>query len=1107
MRLTWDSAASGNVFTEVTGTVTFTDDNVRGVYIDWGDGTNPAGTFTNNKNYANYQWVTTTEPQAEFVVSHTYTATGTFNPLIQTVNSEGYFSNYTSVPATNTEVSPYSMVNRFFLTCTTDSTTTLELDSGDTDDVVVGMLVSGSNIAPNTFVSSITDTDTLVLDTAATGSTADLTIYFYGNQPFVSYDGTATGVMRVENKTVKSGIDNSIFEREGPKDLKLMIPPLCTDAQLTTIDNVTIEIEAEVATSMISTTDNTVVGGSGKSVQTISTALTGLAGSPTGMTDVAITGGQISRVLKVTYKNPKYTTDATDYDSNAAYQNLKIFLVVQSDDTNYYPISYVSAGAPIKRYDDPLRNITLDFSQSRAKASNVSLDSYRYDNGKVWFNPAYQWATTGTSTIFADETKQTASDKSISYTYEGVRPDGLNGQATLATDGTVGSDISALAFDPSTTLAFWDFEGGGGSKDQKYRIDQFVVDEFGRFTDQYHLTRVSADPNTTATGGTSNVSTLVDNKPYVFRITPTLRSTMSLATSGSATKIDLAADTTASGNFTADYTNKAFDNGSSNMVSLSGMNTQTFNNFAGSEMDQQDEYILLLFPEKTNKIFFNLNNYANSLITTNLSGASFTTPWKINGVSYLKITESGTRKQDTQWQPLDFNDTTKVSMEYRDTSNDKYVSQSNSLSQSGFVTFDMPLDWYNTTLTNLCGGQFNETFDGSGNPPASSGANDIVVSGGITDLGSGSNGFGGVLQLGSVSEPLSGSQVTGGILDESVFGDYNQIGSFKYIALCTDTGSVAANAINKPYWVASGTSNGADIGLKYLYFTYGEDSTNYTPSNLDGKTNTGWILRRVNVYDVFNGVSKVEEGDAASATKLIPVDTQQAAFPNTYIVADTSAGVGEALTDAWASTALYAVKISLSGAANGTPPYNTDAKTSTLFPEIWNVFDGNRGYEDIIKQVDDTAYNLNALPISSDISVTRAGAYYSTITRKGKVFIARTGDTIQNISFSSVALGDSSTFDTYSAPSSLYGQLRKIRGLHANNVRVYWDEVQKDGTYTRYWGIITNVAESHGTGGPRSVVSYTFNMMIEEIALIDVNGNLMTDIFPLGGIGDEKDFT
>ena len=63
-------------------------------------------------------------------------------------------------------------------------------------------------------------------------------------------------------------------------------------------------------------------------------------------------------------------------------------MVVQGDDTYYYPITYVSAGSPIKKAKDPLRFITMDFSQSRAKASNVSLASYRYDLGKSWFQSA-----------------------------------------------------------------------------------------------------------------------------------------------------------------------------------------------------------------------------------------------------------------------------------------------------------------------------------------------------------------------------------------------------------------------------------------------------------------------------------------------------------------------------------------------------------------------------------------------------------------------------------------------------------------------------------------------------------------------------------------------
>ena len=92
-------------------------------------------------------------------------------------------------------------------------------------------------------------------------------------------------------------------------------------------------------------------------------------------------------------------------------------------------------------------------------------------------------------------------------------------------------------------------------------------------------------------------------------------------------------------------------------------------------------------------------------------------------------------------------------------------------------------------------------------------------------------------------------------------------------------------------------------------------------------------------------------------------------------------------------------------------------------------------------------------------------------------------------------------------PSTLYGQLRKIRNIHANNVRVYWDETQKDGTYSRYWGIVTSVDETHGTGGPQSVVNYDFNMMVEEIALLDTSGNLMTDLFPLGGVDNARDYS
>ena len=748
----------------------------------------------------------------------------------------------------------------------------------------------------------------------------------------------------------------------------------------------------------------------------------------------------------------------------------------------------MSAGSPIKKADDPLRNITLDFSQSRAKASNVSIDSYRYDNGKVWFNPANQWVVSGSagSEIFGDQTKQTAETKTIAYTYSNVQPYGLGARSTLATDGSVGTDISCLAFDDTASaISSWEFDNS--TKDQQYRIDQFIVDEFGRFTDQYHFVRMSADPDTTDSGSTSNVSSIINNQPSVFRITPALMSTMSLATSGSATKFDIA--TAASGNFTAAYSDEAVNNGRLEMVSLSGMNTQTWSTLTGSSRTD-NEYMILLFDEKTNSVGFNLNNYANSLITKNLSGATFSTPWEINGVSYLAIEESGNQKQNAYWKPVEYNDTTKATMEYRDTSNDKYVIQSNSFSQSGYLSFDMPLDWESVSLENLCGGQFD------GATTATSTDWDIKITGNtITNVGATASGdFGGVLKI----DALTGDAL-------STLGTADDIGAFKYIAVVLDPGG-ASNIDNKPLWVASGTSNGTNSALDELYLTYGEDiGTDYVPTNLVGASNVILKIRRINIYDVLPGASKVEK-QGSSAVKLVPVDAEVSDFGCKYVVADTSSGFGSALKSAWSGSAKYALRVSLSGSGNGDAPYSADADISTIWPEIWNIFDANRGYQDIIKQVDDTAYNLNALPITSDVSVSRAGTFYTAITRKGRVFISRTGDVMSTVGFSSVGLGDG-TFDTFSAPGTLYGQLRKIRSLQANSVRVYWDEIQKDGTYVRYWGVIRSVNESHGTGGPKSIISYNFDMMIEEIALLDTSGILMTDIVPLGGIGDEKIYT
>ena len=1017
--LTWTGGLTANTaqcFTELTGTLNFTNDDVRAVYIDWGDGQDPAGSFSNDKRYSNYQWIETTESTGSLVAKHTYTATGTFQPIVQTINSRGFASNYYG---------------------------------------------AGSS-GPNPF-----------------NTRAEI------NEMAIS-DGQATGVLKVENKSVYSGIDNSLFEKEGPKDIKMVIAPFLSSGNLDVIKHVTLEITAEVDTTMLNATDSTTVVGAGKKVEVITKTLSGSSFSTaSGLEAIDVTAGQVSRILKVVYKNPKLTIENNsgginsgstydDYDKNYVFNFLKIFIVAQGNDTNYYPLTYVTAGSPIKTSDDPRRYLTMDFTQSRAKDSNVALKNYRFDVGKAWFNPAYQWnVTSGSSSsdeylFFNNDTSGSQEVRNVAYTYGMVRPDGLNGSGTIG-----GAATPSVAFTDDSDAHWY-------VTDQKYREDQFVIDDFGRFTDQYHLTRMSAEPSgmtyPAATSAANDASSINNNKPYVFWMQPAY----DWASERTICNIDN--NTTP---ISKNYTEQAFRNGSATMVNVSGMNEADYEYNDGSTDRTNDplQYFLILFPSKTNKVFLNLNNYANGLINANLSGTSFSTGWKVAGVSYLSLEKSGTKHQEAMWKSVPFEDTTKVSLSYKDTTNEKIVDQSNSLSQSGFLNFDMPLDWDTCSLKTLYGGVT------PGVAYSVTGADDITLTG-TCGTSADVTGYG-------YQNPVTISNPTA---IENHLSD-SEVGAFKY-GFIINTGTGA----QRFYWVASGASDGYKASSNILNLHFGDSTTATQPAG----TITG-SLRRINVYDIVDGFSKVFNGTSTSS--LVPVGAG-AAFANEFIFNSTGGSTVETdLFNAWGTTDLYALKVAVSGTAT----------VADAFPEIWNVFDGNQVYEDVVTEIDDSAFCLNSLPIISDIGISRAGAYYQAITRKGKTIIARTGDVLSSLGFSSVALGDGNRLnadgtsrafsDTWQTPTgysfagdNLYAHLHTVRKLQAESIPVYWDQQQKDGTFIRFWGVITNVGESFGVGGSQNVVGYDASMTITEIALIDANSNLMTDIFPLGGVEDAKDF-
>tara|TARA_R110000824_G_scaffold376487_1_gene567615 strand:+ start:408 stop:3524 length:3117 start_codon:yes stop_codon:yes gene_type:complete len=1038
MSLKWNGSGAvnvtGSVFTTCTANLSFTDDNVRAVYIDWDDGTNPQGVRSNEKEYANYQWQQITKPTGALSIEHTYTGTGTFAPVIQVLNSEGIVSAYYGSDTTNTDVSPYY-----------DNPT---------------------------------------------------------HQTFEAIDGVATGITNIENKRVLSGIDNSIFNTEGPQRLYMMIPPLVSGSELANIGDIDIEITVVVDASSIlsgaSTTDDadltSVAAGSGESVQVITGSRTSAqVTGGTSLYEIPLGGGLVSQVLKVKWLNPKFAaTSSQRYDTyavNNAYKNVKIFIVTEGNKqlasvSQYYPVTYVSAGSPIKTVNDSRRYINADFSQSRAKASNVTNLQYRYDVGKSFFNPANAWATSsgyGSPKKFFDNRTVLSgnSNKQISYAYSSVRADGLNGRAWIDLTST---PSRAFASDANADWVLND--------DQIYRTNQFLVDEFGRFNDQYHLVRNSMQPSSQtsyppSSSSSSTVSSLIDNKPFVFRITPVVTT----GSTDSMTKVDMTSLTNV---YTADETEAAFRNTATHLVSLSGMNAAAFTDMSGNPR-KDNEYLLMLFPKKTNKLFFNISNYAKNLIRSNLSGASFDTPWKISGLSYLTVDDVGSPTQNAYWKTVPFEDTTKVSMEYRDTGSKKYIEQSNSLSQSGYLSYDMPLDWDSVSLDNLCGGQSYTTTQ-------TSGSFDLLLTGTVAAAADTDAIIDNYLKftLDAASEALMNTTFLGTPSQKST-----RVGAFRYIAFVQNTGSSSAtDSLNKPMWCArsgeSGDTSGWDAG-SIMHFAIGDASTNYNVENLVGNTGVVLLLRRINVYDVVTGVSKVGLNPTGGTSK-VPVDaTRAAGFPQTYFLSGSGfSTVGVAMNDAWKDENLYALKISLSGTVG-----------THTFPSVWNVFDATESHVEVVTEIDDTAYNLNSVPMTSDISITRAGTYFTAITRRGKVYISRTGDQIQQIGFSSVALGNERNSEAFvkSGPGTLYGNLHTIRKLQQNNVRVYWDEIQKDGTFVRFWGVVINIQENHQKNGPQAIKSFNCQMTVSEIALIDGNSKLMTDIFPLGGIESVPDYT
>jgi hypothetical protein len=1020
MTLVWDEAVSGLVNQERTATLTFKDNDVRAVYIDWDDGA------SNKKDEANYQWVEFSEPKSSTTVTHTYTASGTFFPIVQTVNSNGFVSRYYSANASEANVTPF------------------------TNDSGIGSC-------------RVNDTN-------------------------------PTAIMRVENTTVKTGIDNSILSGLGSREIFFGIAPTITKAELNTIGKIIVEVEMIVDVDTFdqtNTADNDVnqqetrfsslttpvtqtitVDCSNSGVQAGNFNI--LNTTQSGVTLSSAIYGTVKKILKITYKTPwsvgtSQANAGRTYTTNDPFNRLKIFLYTKYGYSTYQysPITYVTAGQPIKSVDESDRYIYIDMSQSRTAASNTNITNYRYDIGKIWFNPVDSWDLS-TNTL-ATGTQQSGSIKQVHYSYP-QRRYGLN------------NNTQCRMFYGGSSPETWYISG---TTSGNTREDLFAIDDYGRFYDQYHMVRTSVLQNENAAGLTSNITT---NQPEVLYVKPAVQWT----SPGSITQVNPTSFTDAMKN----NSNTSTSSGDTNIMMLSGTNDTVAKDINGMVIDNANkgDYILLLFDEPTNKVFFNCTNYANYLISNLSSWDPSVNGLHIASVEYLVVENPSTRTQNAYWKPLKYHDTMRISREQKNNTDDIYNYYHTTFAKSGYISYDLPQDWAAISLKNLCGGVYNTTgTPATDTPVGGAGFDDIKL----------------VLSRVSASNPSRSGLTTKYNIDAAsetlmdTLGVSEDVGAYKYLFIVTD--STTNNCSGAAYWLASGNDNGWD-GSNVVHLQIGATGGTSTTNYVEPLGNLSGSLRRVNVYDVINGASKVfsDDGEVTySSAQLVPVggDTYQAStnyWDNLY-QCEHAAFTGST----WSGTAKYALKLTLSGATGA-------GATSTPCPEVWNIFDGNQGHGAIVREIDDSAYSLNSLAITNDMTISQAGNYFKAITRKGKTFVVKTGVAMSTLTFSSVALGDinsATAFEDYGAPATLYGHLHKIRNLQTDNVPVYWDEPQKDGTFVRLWGNITDIQEVLGVDGPRSVTNFTFNMTITQVALLTNKGKLMTDIFPLGGMKYERDYS
>ena len=248
--------------------------------------------------------------------------------------------------------------------------------------------------------------------------------------------------------------------------------------------------------------------------------------------------------------------------------------------------------------------------------------------------------------------------------------------------------------------------------------------------------------------------------------------------------------------------------------------------------------------------------------------------------------------------------------------------------------------------------------------------------------------------------------------------------------------------------------------------------------------------------DTGGAVADVAEGTSSSSTDSL--DLRSLIYPVTGSGAPGSApdpnGAdatygGNFFNGKWDNTyPKYALMFVVEADADPSDQASWSAYGQMMMNHTWPC---SNNHSVIIDIVDPMCVSLSAYSIAQSISFTHKGKHQIVTDRLGKADIRKIGADGGAITFGGVDLKDS-------ARKAFYDFQRKA-------TPVYIDVAHTNGEYSRFFGIIISMSESHPQGG--MFPKFGLQMQVSHMIQYDASGNMLTKGYiSLGGDMDEPTY-